>query len=341
MSARRLRAIAGDLATVVDGGAPALEWLVPAVRDALGADKGFGWSCAPFEADHVRLDVGIVDRIPREFVSYTDAWMSRQHLDWTNYNPLRPEPGQRNVALTLHELPGVTYEQVRSAPIVRDVYPRFGLQADEQLRVLLCDGSSLLAWVGISQSAPITLAQKRGLQRLVGAMRRRLGTERLLREAGTTRVLLDAAFEAIAAPAFVLGETGRVLDANRAGAAWLSHDRARRAPLLARAARDEHAREGVSVTKIVATGAPVRFLAVLSHHDAAAAHVLHASVTRWGFTRREAQVFGLLSRGKPNRAIAAELAISERTVETHLTSMFEKAQVASRAELLVRAMRGR
>jgi DNA-binding CsgD family transcriptional regulator len=335
--ASRLRAITGELASLTDDAPSALHWLVPAVRELLGSEKAFAWSVKP-NGERAAVEDGATDRLPARLISFCDEWMATKPVNWTSYNPLRPEASQRNRAMTLGDICAATGLHPTSAPIGIEVYPRFGMARDDQLRVLVCDGASMLAWVGVSQCDPVTPLQKQLLQRLVGPMKRRLATERLLREGRTTRGLLDAAFEAIAAPAFVLGERGRLLDANRAGTVWLRWDRAAREALLASAVRGGRARAGFAITKIVARGAPVRFLAVRQGVDAAAAHALHASVSRWGFTRREAEIFAHLSRGKPNRAIAAELAISERTVETHLTSMFGKAQVGSRAELLARAM---
>jgi DNA-binding NarL/FixJ family response regulator len=57
---------------------------------------------------------------------------------------------------------------------------------------------------------------------------------------------------------------------------------------------------------------------------------------RWSLTTRQAQVLALLTEGLMTRHIAAQLGISERTVEAHLAVMFEKAQVESRAELVAR-----
>ncbi len=50
-----------------------------------------------------------------------------------------------------------------------------------------------------------------------------------------------------------------------------------------------------------------------------------------GLTAREMQVLRLVAAGKSNRAIAAELAISEHTVARHVQNIFAKLDVASRA----------
>ena len=59
----------------------------------------------------------------------------------------------------------------------------------------------------------------------------------------------------------------------------------------------------------------------------------------YGFTAREREVVGLLLRGSGNRAIAGELGISEHTVKEHVTSVFAKAGVLSRAELAATLLR--
>ncbi len=50
-----------------------------------------------------------------------------------------------------------------------------------------------------------------------------------------------------------------------------------------------------------------------------------------GLSTREVQVLRLVAAGKTNRAIAADLFISERTVERHISNIFLKLDVASRA----------
>jgi DNA-binding NarL/FixJ family response regulator len=52
-----------------------------------------------------------------------------------------------------------------------------------------------------------------------------------------------------------------------------------------------------------------------------------------GLTARELEVARLVTAGKTNREIAAELFLSEKTVETHLSHAFAKLGVSSRAAL--------
>jgi DNA-binding CsgD family transcriptional regulator len=56
-----------------------------------------------------------------------------------------------------------------------------------------------------------------------------------------------------------------------------------------------------------------------------------APKTAGGLTAREVQVLRLVAGGKSNRAIAAELAISEHTVARHVQNIFAKLDVASRS----------
>jgi DNA-binding CsgD family transcriptional regulator len=54
-------------------------------------------------------------------------------------------------------------------------------------------------------------------------------------------------------------------------------------------------------------------------------------------SRREREVALLASRGRTAAQIAKRLVISERTVETHLASIYVKLGVASKVELITKA----
>lgn len=56
-----------------------------------------------------------------------------------------------------------------------------------------------------------------------------------------------------------------------------------------------------------------------------------------GMSERERQVLELIARGLDNAQIAARLELSEKTVKNHITRVFEKLQVESRAQAIVKA----
>jgi DNA-binding NarL/FixJ family response regulator len=56
-------------------------------------------------------------------------------------------------------------------------------------------------------------------------------------------------------------------------------------------------------------------------------------------SEREQQVLALLAEGAPNKEAAMRLQITERTVKAHVTSIFNKLGVNSRAEAVAVALR--
>jgi DNA-binding NarL/FixJ family response regulator len=62
------------------------------------------------------------------------------------------------------------------------------------------------------------------------------------------------------------------------------------------------------------------------------ARLTGSSRPRGPLSRRESEVLVLLAAGKTNRAIAAELFLSEETVARHVSNIFTKLQLSTRAE---------
>ena len=58
-----------------------------------------------------------------------------------------------------------------------------------------------------------------------------------------------------------------------------------------------------------------------------------------GLTRRWAEVLGLLAAGHSNKEIAAQLFLSERTVERHITTVYRKIGTRRRTEAMAFALR--
>jgi DNA-binding NarL/FixJ family response regulator len=56
-----------------------------------------------------------------------------------------------------------------------------------------------------------------------------------------------------------------------------------------------------------------------------------ASRIAGGLTPRELEVVRLVAAGKSNRAIAADLCLSEKTVARHVSNIFAKLDISSRA----------
>lgn len=56
-------------------------------------------------------------------------------------------------------------------------------------------------------------------------------------------------------------------------------------------------------------------------------------------TEREREVLLLAAKGFSNKEIAKKLEISPKTVEVHLSALFEKLEVASRTEAVIRSMK--
>ena len=61
--------------------------------------------------------------------------------------------------------------------------------------------------------------------------------------------------------------------------------------------------------------------------------------TKEGLTPREQEVLSCLTRGDTNKEIAQDLFISEKTVKTHLNSIFRKLKVTRRLEAILYAIR--
>lgn len=147
--------------------------------------------------------------------------------------------------------------------------------------------------------------------------------------------ILDAALDAVPSAAFVLTPAGALHQSNAAGRRWLEREPTRLRALCA-AVRGRAPAEFL-VTRVPGGGGAL----LLVHRDLTArvGERPDAAADAWRFTAREREIFACLLEGRSNRAIAAALAIAERTVEAHLTSMFEKAAVESRAALVARACR--
>jgi DNA-binding CsgD family transcriptional regulator len=325
-----------ELRTLVDGEGPVLPRFVGDLRELMHTEQMHAnriqRSGGPASVDffyHAGDGAAAVANRWHDAVSTMYSDPSR-----STYDPRRPELAQRNVVVDEVDLRRIATRTPTEA-YFRLFIPLKGGEL-HQLRVLVCEGEHLLAWVGGYQPEPFNPRQKSILRALVPAIRRRLLFERLLELGETALASTDALLENVAGAAFLLTPSGAIAHANAAGLQRLSHDSSlwktlreliRKPPL------------GWRVSPIVAKGQAQLFLAIQRNPPASDAMVAQAAKT-WNLTRRQAAVLALLVQGQANKTIASTLDCAERTVEFHLTAILVKAAVDSRAALIARFFTG-
>lgn len=149
---------------------------------------------------------------------------------------------------------------------------------------------------------------------------------------------LRAALDALDRAAMVVDAGGEVLEANALARGLLD---ARGSSLLdeLNASASSGSEHGEWTSRPVAVGEGRRaFLFTLRSAAVAreSSFPVAVAANQWGLTTRQREILERVVEGKANRAIAVLLGIAERTVEAHLTAVFEKAQVESRAALIGR-----
>jgi DNA-binding NarL/FixJ family response regulator len=146
----------------------------------------------------------------------------------------------------------------------------------------------------------------------------------------------------LGAVALARGEAGEALAALReSSVAWLAleapYEEARTRVLVALACRELGDDDGARLELDAARAA---FEELGAQPDLARVDALAGptpSRDRYGLSPRELEVLRLLAAGETNRAIAAALVLSERTVDRHVSNIYAKLGVSSRAAATARA----
>ncbi len=332
---RKLRALRAELAVIRTSEAGVLPSLAARLADALGVARVVAYEYEE-RAGHVRIPQGSEVGLPGVVGALDDFLAVQPPVGWTGYNPLRPDPFDRNRQRSRAEIEA----RFGGAPVVtRALFPRFGIARDEHVRVVICEGASMLGYVGLFQPQAFEPRQLDGLRRLVPHLRRRLILDRMWSAAPRTRSALLAALEAIAAPAWVVRASGVLEHANAAGQGALERDRAGTNERL-RAARCGQVMPGFETTPLRGHGEADAFLIVerLAAGAASPAARVRAQIARLELTPRLAQAYELVARGLSNRTIAAEMSLSEATVVQYVTALLDKAGVESRAALIAQLL---
>ncbi len=259
-----------------------------------------------------------------------DDYLTGRAAAWGPYNALSPEPPQRDRVLDSKQIGALTRGKNRDVQDV--VLERLGALGNDMMRVLVCDGPSLLACVGIVQPQAFTARQRELFELVVPAFRRRLKFDRLVSATSLARGCVSVALEHAGGPAWLLGPGGRVEHANAAARSQLDSDRTATLATLDRC-RAGAAEARFSVTPLRSGAGGIGHVVVET--IARTPPGVPTAAARLGLTPAQTRVLERVARGSSNATIAAELKVAERTVEAHVTAILEKAHVPSRAALIV------
>jgi DNA-binding CsgD family transcriptional regulator len=332
--ARRVRDLTELLNNVSLDGPPALEAYIGEIRAVLETDVALAYGVLD-AGDHLELRFmrgsGNVDfaRGQLEFSAWLRGFPDK--TGWAAYNPLRPEREQQNRVYAARR----TKHLRRPFPVARALHPRFGLDAHDFMRALICDGPALLAWVGVFQRGTIAAWQRASLKALIVPLRRRLIVERRLDRFGTTQAALEVLLEATASAAFILDERGAIEPGN--GLARFALRTGRKATLesLRSALRDGGA--GYTITPLGARGVQRSYLAI-AHAPGRPLHRAKAAAaqSRFRLSERQVEVLELLLQGTTGASIASALGIAPNTLDKHMSALFERVGVENRYALIAR-----
>lgn len=333
--AARVREVRRDLRIWVDGAPSALTALTPQLPKLLRAEKSAAYGLLIGEQ---ALSLHFVHSIGFAHDAWSDfaRMLETQGLVGALYNPVRPQPGQRNRALALRNLTGRSkLGEVTIPPFFR----RSGLADFDQLRTLVCDGESLLGLVAVFRPEPFRAAERAVLDAITPAMQRRLLFERMLGDSALHFAGMVASLEAIGSAAFIVTSNGAIKHANAVGRARPQRERCRLEADLRHAVTGDKRCDQFDVLRLLAPGFPPHFLVIERLPPDDPRTRLASIARRWQLTPRQTEVMELLAHGEANKTIAAVLGCAERTVELHVTALLAKAEVDSRSALVAKFWR--
>jgi DNA-binding CsgD family transcriptional regulator len=328
--ARRVRELAVALGRVPLDSPPALDAHIGEIRDVLEADVAMAYGIVD-AGDHLDLDfvhgsgTAKLARVREEFADWLRRFPDR--TGWAAYNPIHPEPDQRNEVLCTRHF---------RTPIARYLYPKIGVDGNDCIRVLVCDGATLLAWVGIYSSQAFAEWQSSGLKRLVTPLRKRLIVERALARHSATAAALEFMLESTPNVAFIVSDRGTIEAGNGLARAALRANRSATVDALRATLRGAND-AGYIATPLQGRGEQCWYLA-LGRESFRPFHLTRAAAaqSRFHLTPRQTEILELVLQGMSGVVIARSLEISPKTLEKHMAGLYDRVDVANRAELVAR-----
>jgi ATP/maltotriose-dependent transcriptional regulator MalT len=172
------------------------------------------------------------------------------------------------------------------------------------------------------------------------------------------RTALQVALDAIDGPALIVDRGGEVVRANAAAQALLDNRGVELRVSLTRTVAGDVTEslwiltplhDGERSLGFLARPAATTWSARQAHigndvnepdevKEARLDEVVRRASRLWHLTQRQSQVLELVARGLGNTTVAESLEVGNRTIEYHLSAIFDKAGVDSRAMLLARLL---
>jgi DNA-binding CsgD family transcriptional regulator len=312
---------------------PATLWLASELRELLDASFVGAYDPVPTQrgwAIHSMVGAGAQAtaniRAFRVFVEQlppSDSFLA--------YNPFLVDPLQRNRPLRLCDLPTGVFTRHS-----RTVLHTVGVAGQDQLRILLCNGPRLLSWFGATRAEPFTSREVAIFERLRKPLLGRVRLERLLRPRWPSALAVDAALEALARPAFILGPRRTIEVANKQGVAMLERGAREVLTAIHESQRLPEGLGAFSITPLRFSGCPDHLLAIQKPQGPRAEDRVSVALRRWKLTPSQTRVLELLVTGASNKQIAAALSCATVTVEGHVTELFRRSGAKSRTDLMMR-----
>jgi DNA-binding CsgD family transcriptional regulator len=336
----RVREIGAELATVRLDEPRNVCALLPAIRELVELDT-VGLYSIQNRTGRWQMDwcegfgeLGTVPPLLRRMFTRSDAFP-------LFYNPIAPPAGQRNRVVDAYAwIEKANPGQWDESPVCTEVLRPLGADRHHQPRALLCEGPAVVAWFGGLHHIAPTSRQMHMLGLFIEPMRQRLVAESRLRESAYAAAALDVALERIGAAAFVITERGCVRHVNRAGRALLERAGGEVVAALRDAMAGRQSIIPVELLPIDDGDCARSWLGIVScdSADERVAAAVEVCRVRWALTPKQAEVLGHLVAGLSNAAIAGLLGCVERTIELHVTALFDKIGVDSRSALVARVL---
>lgn len=161
-----------------------------------------------------------------------------------------------------------------------------------------------------------------------------------MKRARGARAAIETVLGLISRPALLIDSGGQIRLANWAGERLLARERAQVQAALRRVVGGHTPDFGWRLTAVGGASQTSGFIAVLDPAPAPSfgGASRRAAADRWKLTERQAAVLALVADGATNAAVAEALGIKPRTVEFHLSVIFDKAGVDNRATLIAKLL---